>query len=149
MALVVSSPPNPLSPPVPTLNHRVHTDTWQHSFYINLPIGGASAAVIVLSFTTPAASKPAEATFKEKILQMDPLGTVTILGAIICYILALQWGGTTKDWSNKDVVGTLVGFGVLMVLFVVIEYTSGSRAMLPRSLMGRREVAVNCAYIFL
>ena len=80
---------------------------------------------------------------------MDPLGTITILGAIICYILALQWGGTTKDWGNKDVVGTLVGFGVLIILFIVIEYTSGDRAMLPRAIMGRREVAINCAYIFL
>lgn len=105
--------------------------------------------MILLSFETPAASKPEEASWKEKLLQMDPLGTFVILCAIICYILALQWGGTTKAWSDADVVGTLVGFGVLIVIFIAVEYYSGDRAMLPRYIMGRRAVAVNCAYIFL
>ena len=80
---------------------------------------------------------------------MDPFGTSVILCAIICYILALQWGGTTKPWSDPKVIGTLVTFAVLIITFVAIEYFSGDRAMLPRYIMGRRDVAVNCAYIFL
>ena len=123
--------------------------TWRWCFYINLPIGGLSAAIILLTFQTPAASKPEEATWREKVLQMDPAGTMVILGAIICYILALQWGGTTKSWGDRDVVGCFVGFGVLIIGFAVIEYWEGDRAMLPRYIMGRRDVAVNCAYIFL
>ena len=79
---------------------------------------------------------------------MDPLGTLTIFGAVICYILALQWGGTTKAWSDSEVVGTLVGFAVLIVAFIIIEWKGGERAMLPTYIMGRRDVAVLCAYVF-
>lgn len=30
---------------------------------------------------------------REKLRQMDLPGTFTIMAAVICYLLALQWGG--------------------------------------------------------
>ena len=120
-----------------------------NSFYVNLPVGGASALVILLFFQTPAASKPQKASWLETFLQMDPLGTFTIMAAIVCYLLALQWGGTTKSWNNSSVIGTLVGFGLLVVLFIVVEWWMGDRALLQRDLLGRREIAVHCTFIFL
>lgn len=80
---------------------------------------------------------------------MDLLGTFTIMAAIICYILALQWGGVTKKWSDSSVIGTLVGFGLLLVVFGIVEWYMGDRAMLQGALLGRREILVNCLYIFL
>ena len=85
----------------------------------------------------------------EKFLQMDPLGTFTIMAAIVCYLLALQWGGVTKPWSSSDVIGVLVGFGLLVILFAVIEWWMGDRALLQGSILGRREILVNIIYIFL
>ena len=123
--------------------------TWRWCFYVNLPIGGASAAVIFISFQTPAASKPVKATWREKFLQMDPLGTFTIMAAIVCLLLALQWGGVTKSWSNSSVIGTLVGFGLLLILFGVVEWYMGDRAILQGALLGRRDIMVNCLYVFM
>ncbi|KAL6713737.1 hypothetical protein ACLMJK_008229 [Lecanora helva] len=122
--------------------------TWRWCFYINLPIGGASVAVLLLFFQAPAASKPQKATWREKLLQMDPLGTFTIMAAIVCYLLALQWGGTTKAWSDSDVIGTLVGFGLLLVAFIVIEWFEGDRALMQKDLLGRRDIVVHIMYIF-
>jgi len=119
------------------------------SFYVNLPVGGASALVILLFFQTPAASKPVKASWREKLLQMDPLGTFTIMGAIVCYLLALQWGGTTKPWSSGSVIGTLVAFCLLLILFGVVEWWMGDRAILQGELFLRRAVFINCLYIFL
>lgn len=119
------------------------------SFYVNLPVGGASALVILLFFQTPSASKPAKASKLEKFLQMDPLGTVVIMGAIVSYLLALQWGGTTKPWSSGDVIGTLVAFAVLTIAFVVVEWWMGDRAILQGSLMKRRDIIVPCVFNFL
>lgn len=116
---------------------------------MNLPIGGASATVILFFFQAPAASKPVKADWKEKILQMDPLGTMTIMAAVICYLLALQWGGTTKAWNSSPVIGTLVGFGLFVILFGLVEWKMGERAVLPGSLLGQRAIMVNCVYIFL
>ena len=122
--------------------------TWSPSFYINLPIGGVSVAILVLFFQAPAASKPVKATWREKFLQMDPLGTFVIMAAIICYILALQWGGTTKPWSDSTVIGTLVGFGLLLILFCIVEWYVGDRALMQPRLIGNRAILVNCMYIF-
>jgi MFS transporter, DHA2 family, glioxin efflux transporter len=79
---------------------------------------------------------------------MDLLGTFTIMAAVVCYLLAFQWGGTTKAWSNSDVIGTLVGFGLLIILFVVIEWYSGDRALISFRLLKDRTIRAMCAYVF-
>lgn len=122
--------------------------TWRWCFYVNLPIGGASASVILFFFQAPAASKPVKADWKEKLLQMDPLGTLTIMAAVICYILALQWGGTTKAWNSSPVVGTLVGFVVFLIAFGLVEWKMGDRAVLQGRFLKQRAILVNLVYIF-
>lgn len=117
------------------------------SFYINLPIGGLSAAIIFFFFTAPPASKPVAASLKEKIWQMDLPGTFTIMAAVVCYLLALQWGGVTKSWRNSDVIGTLIGFGLLLILFVIIEWYMGERALIPGRILKDRNVLVSSLYV--
>jgi hypothetical protein len=128
----------------------VFTDdvSWRWCFYINLPIGGLGCAVIALTFKVPEAARPTNATLREKLLQMDPIGTLTILAAIVCYILALQWGGITKAWSDSDVIGTLVGFGVLMLLFISWEWKLGDRSFIQPRFLKERKLAVMAAYMF-
>ena len=118
-----------------------------HSFYINLPIGGVSAAIITWFFTTPPAAKPAPASAKEKLLQMDLPGTFTIMAATICYILALQWAGVSKAWSDSEIIGLLVGFGLLLIVFIGIEWYSEERALIPFRMLKDRNIAVACAYV--
>jgi MFS transporter, DHA2 family, glioxin efflux transporter len=128
----------------------VFTDhiSWRWCFYINLPIGGVAAGIIMLSFQAPAAAKPVKASIKEKILQMDLLGTFTIMAAVVCYLLALQWGGVTKAWSDSEVIGTLVGFCLLTIAFIAIEYYMGERALLQGRLLKQRTIAVTSTYVF-
>ena len=128
----------------------VFTDnlSWRWCFYINLPIGGASAAVILLFFQAPAAAQPQKASLKEKLLQMDLLGSFTIMGAVVCYLLAMQWGGTSKAWSSGDVIGTLVAFGVLIIAFVGIEWYSGDYALVQFRFLKQRTVAAQSAFVF-
>lgn len=105
-------------------------------------------ANILFFFRTPKAARPQAASWKEKILHMDLFGTFTIMAAIICYLLAFQWGGTTKPWSDPDVIGTLVGFSLLIVVVVAIEYYSGERALLVGRLLKDRTIMSLCAFIF-
>lgn len=72
---------------------------------------------------------------------MDPLGTALLLCTIICLILALQWGGVTKAWSHRDVIGTLVGFGVLLVVFIALEIWLDERALLVPRLLRKKTIA--------
>jgi MFS transporter, DHA2 family, glioxin efflux transporter len=129
----------------------VFTDdlSWRWCFYINLPVGGLAAAMVFFFFTPPKASKPVQATLKEKLLQMDLPGTFTIMAATVCYLLAMQWGGSTKPWSDGSVIGTLVAFGVLVIVFVAIEWYSGNRALLQFRLLKDRTIAASVGYIFI
>jgi MFS transporter, DHA2 family, glioxin efflux transporter len=128
----------------------VFTDnlSWRWCFYINLPIGGVSAVVIFLFFTAPAAARPQRASLKEKLLQMDLPGSFTLMAAVVCYLLAMQWGGTSRAWSSGSVIGTLVAFGVLMIAFIGIEWYSGDHAVIQFRFLKNRTIAAQSAYVF-
>ncbi|KNG91013.1 efflux pump antibiotic resistance protein [Aspergillus nomiae NRRL 13137] len=122
--------------------------SWRWCFWINLPIGGATFAAILCFFRTPSVPTNKKASWKEIIFQLDPLGMVTLTGALLCFLLGLEWG-ISKSWHNPDVIGCLVGFPLLMGLFIANEFFWNDRAMIPRRLLLKREVTINLAFIFL
>ncbi|KAL4899641.1 hypothetical protein BDW74DRAFT_188945 [Aspergillus multicolor] len=123
--------------------------SWRWCFYINLPIGGLAAFIIIMFFHTPTAANPMDAPWKEKFLQLDPSGYALIMGRLICYLLALQWGGLQKAWSNSTIIGTLLGFILLFIAFGVNEWYFGERAsIVPRLLKNRRIIASSAVVFF-
>ena len=122
--------------------------SWRWCFYINLPIGGISGLIILLSFHAPSSAKPVAATWKEKLLQMDLIGAIIAMGALVSYILALQYGGQSKRWSSSDVIGLIVGFILLWIAFGIWEYSQNQRAMIVPRLFKQRPIAVSCLYAF-
>lgn len=79
---------------------------------------------------------------------MDLIGTFIIMAAAICYLLALQWGGVTKEWSSGSVVATLVVFIILVIGFVVAEWWQGDRAVLVGRLLRNRTILIGSIYAF-
>lgn len=81
---------------------------------------------------------------------MDPIGTALIMSSLVCYLLALQWAGTTKRWTSPDVIGTLVGFVVLALTFLAQQIWFGEKAMMvPRLLKNRQTMALLLFNFFL
>ncbi|KAH7079834.1 major facilitator superfamily domain-containing protein [Paraphoma chrysanthemicola] len=122
--------------------------SWRWCFFINLPVGGLAALVIAITFKTPAAVKRVDATLKEKLLQMDFPGTALVMGASLCLLLALQYGGVTHPWKSGLVIGLLVGFGLIVVALIIVEMWQGERAMLAPRLMRQKTVWVNSVWGF-
>ncbi|KAF2405111.1 DNA repair protein RAD50 [Trichodelitschia bisporula] len=122
----------------------VFTDklSWRWCFYINLPIGGAAVILIFFTFQTPPHAKPQQATLKEKFLQMDPAGTLILMASFICLILVLQWGGVSKAWNSSEIIGLLVGFGLILALFIVNEFYQGDRALIVPRLVKNRTITL-------
>lgn len=114
--------------------------TWRWCFWINLPIGAVAAIVVSLSYKPPKTATPQPAAWKETLLQMDLVGTFLIMAAVVCYLLALQWGGSTKTWSNSSVIVTIVAFVLLLITFVANELWMGDRALLQTRLLKIRRV---------
>ncbi|CAM1507662.1 Fc.00g073030.m01.CDS01 [Cosmosporella sp. VM-42] len=118
--------------------------TWRWCFYINLPVGGLAAAIVLIYLRIPSEAKPAEASWKEKFLQMDFFGAVLFMCLITSYILALEYGGQTKAWDSSVVIGLLVGSFAIFVTCVIWEIYQGERAMVFK----KREVWVSCIFQF-
>lgn len=58
----------------------------------------------------------------KKIRQLDIPGATLLIGAITCLLLALQWGGTEYSWSNPRVFGCLIGFGIVLIAFIILQF---------------------------
>jgi hypothetical protein len=114
-----------------------------------LPVGGASVIIIVLFFKTPATFKPVEATAMEKAKQMDFLGNLLIIASTVCFLLAMQWGGITKEWGSGAVITVLVLFPLLAFLFLMNEWWQGDNAQLRFSILKHRTVLVPYIFAFL
>ncbi|KAJ5994691.1 major facilitator superfamily transporter, partial [Penicillium waksmanii] len=120
--------------------------SWRWCFYINLPFGGLAAATLVIFFKLPPHAKPVPATFCEKMLQLDPIGITLVMGAVVCYILALQWGGLTRAWDSSTIIGLWVGFGLLLVAFAFAQWWLDDRAMVPPRILRSRYVHQGMLY---
>uniref|UniRef100_A0A093XFF2 Putative HC-toxin efflux carrier TOXA n=1 Tax=Talaromyces marneffei PM1 TaxID=1077442 RepID=A0A093XFF2_TALMA len=95
--------------------------SWRWCFYINLPVGGISIAVIIWILHIPHGTNASGIPWWRRIGELDLVGASLLIPAIICLILALQWGGNTYPWRNSRIIGLFVGFGVMAILFVTSQ----------------------------
>ncbi|RDW59964.1 hypothetical protein BP6252_13051 [Coleophoma cylindrospora] len=123
--------------------------SWRWCFWINLPLGGPIFVLLLLFLQVPKHIKPTSATWKEIILQLDLPGFTLLLGSLICFALALQWGGQTKAWNDGTVIATLVLWVALTIIFFVIEWLQGVRAMIPLKLLKPRMTWANALYSYI
>ncbi|KAJ5382714.1 Major facilitator superfamily domain general substrate transporter [Penicillium concentricum] len=127
----------------------VFTDkvTWRWCFYINLPIGAVTVLVIALFFSAPI-HHTKETTWMERIKKFDPMGTTLFLPAIICLLLALQWGGTIYTWNSWRIIVLFCLFAVLVLLFVFVQYVQQDNATVPPRIFFRRAICFAALYSF-
>ncbi|KAI9805414.1 MAG: hypothetical protein M1825_000665 [Sarcosagium campestre] len=118
----------------------VFTDevSWRWCFYINLPCTGSVFIILVmfLKLKTP------KTGLLEGLKAIDWLGSLTIVGATLMFLLGLEFGGVTFPWSSPTVV-CLIIFGLLTgVLFVMNEWKLAVYPVMPMRLFSKRS---NCA----
>ncbi|TPX08507.1 uncharacterized protein E0L32_009994 [Thyridium curvatum] len=97
------------------------TLTWRFCFWVNLPFGAIGLAQIWFALRPPPAPVKGGLPFKQKINQLDLLGATVLIGSVICLSLALQWGGIVYPWSDSKVYGCLIGFGLTLILFLIMQ----------------------------
>lgn len=85
--------------------------SWQSIFLINLPIGIAAIGVALVKVTE--SSDPEHG-------RVDWPGLVTFSGGLFLLVFALV-RGNAEGWTSSLIVGFLLGAGVLLVAFVLVE----------------------------
>ncbi|KAK9769015.1 putative Major facilitator superfamily domain-containing protein [Seiridium cardinale] len=116
--------------------------TWRWCFFINLPVGGVLAFLLIFCKTPDLTVKPpfSLSLVRETIPELDLVGFALFAPAAVMFLLALQWGGNNYPWNSSVVVGLFVGAGATAILFVLWERHMGERAMLPGSVIKQRIV---------
>ncbi|KAJ7754192.1 MFS transporter [Mycena maculata] len=123
--------------------------SWRWCFYINLPLGGLTVFVMVLFFRAPGARREAEPmNLITHIQKFDPWGTAIFIPAIVCLLLALQWGGSKYPWGSDRIVALLVLFGALTSVFIGIQIWKQEDATVPPRTIKQRSIMA-CAWFAL
>ncbi|EXL39329.1 hypothetical protein FOCG_18061 [Fusarium oxysporum f. sp. radicis-lycopersici 26381] len=125
--------------------------TWRWCFYINPPIGAVAVPFVVFFLRIPAYNtdqKSSERTIRlrDKVMQIDPVGIVLVMGGIIAFIQALHYGGLSKSWSSVTVVSLLVGSVVTGLAFASWEWRQSEHAAIPPRLMANHNIFVQSLY---
>lgn len=114
--------------------------TWRWCFYINLPFGAVTALFLFFFFKSPHRTKVTGLTTWQKIDEMDLLGTAAFLPGVVCLLLALQWGGSKYAWNSGRIIALLVLAGVLLAIFVVVQWHRGDKATVPPRVFKQRSI---------
>ncbi|QIW94581.1 hypothetical protein AMS68_000099 [Peltaster fructicola] len=122
--------------------------TWRWCFWINLPLGAASAVVIMLLYKSPPRVQQGQSSWLGKIKEMDPLGTFVLVVSVTCLFLALTWGGAKYSWNSGTIIALLVLMIFFMLLYVATQYFNKTHATIPERLIRQRSVAAACWYGF-
>lgn len=85
---------------------------WHWVFLINLPLG-----ILALLFVA-AFYHESKQHVKQKI---DWSGAITLVGAVVCLMFALELGGKKYDWDSLNILGLFAGFVVLSFIFIWVE----------------------------
>ena len=113
--------------------------SWRWCFYINLPIGGVAMLILFFILHLPA-PKNANTPLRQQIAQLDPIGTTLFMPAVICLLLALQWGGSTYAWDSARIITLLVIAFILTSGFIAVQIWKKDLATVPPHIVRNRSM---------
>lgn len=87
--------------------------SWRWIFWINVPLGGLAALVLVRRFH--------ERPHRQERRPIDGLGALLLAGAAGLLLLGLLEGGIRWSWTSPAGIGVFAGAAVLLVAFVLAE----------------------------
>ncbi|KAK9489621.1 major facilitator superfamily domain-containing protein [Lipomyces doorenjongii] len=123
--------------------------SWRWCFYINLPFGAVTILAILLFLKSPKQSSTGPTSWKQRMNQLDIIGTSVFIPAIVCLLLALQWGGTRYAWSNGRIIALFVIFAVLIIIFLGVQVWKGDYATVPPRIVRQRSMAFSILFALL
>lgn len=103
---------------------------WEAIFWINVPIGVISVPLVMLALPNSFGAK----------VKADLLGLVLVGVGVLAVVFGIV-RGNPAGWDSAEVVGSLIGGGVLLLAFVAWEWRSAT-PLLPLGLFRDRSFSV-------
>jgi EmrB/QacA subfamily drug resistance transporter len=86
--------------------------SWHWVFYINIPLGIAAFMLVALFY---------KESMQHARQIIDWWGAITLVGAIVCLMFALELGGSEYAWDSSIILGLFGGFAALLIAFLFAE----------------------------
>ncbi|KAF9697064.1 hypothetical protein EKO04_005149 [Ascochyta lentis] len=115
--------------------------SWRWSFYINLPLGGATALLILFIKIPDQRDKTRGKRLMEALHELDLVGFAIVCPAVVMFLLALNWGGNTYPWRSATIIGLFCGAVLATCIFIGWEWHKGREAMIPLYMLRHRLIA--------
>ena len=116
--------------------------TWRWCFYINLPVGMPVLVGIAMFFRLPTGShhSHAKSSTPSKLVSLDLLGAILLLGAAAMLLLAMQYAADGIPWRSPLVAGLLAGAAVTTAVFAFWLTIRGDQALIPPRILKQMTV---------
>ncbi|NHW34526.1 MFS transporter [Paenibacillus aceris] len=85
---------------------------WEWIFYINLPLGLIAFLMVAIFY---------KESLQHVRQRIDWSGALTLVGAIVCLMFAMELGGKQYAWHSAPILGLFIGFALLTVSFIYVE----------------------------
>ncbi|KAI0907758.1 MFS toxin efflux pump [Ustulina deusta] len=122
--------------------------TWRWCFWLNLPVGALTIAILIVLFKDSKNQKINESSVVSKLKQLNILALFIFTGSIVSLLLALEWGGTTYSWDSGRIIALLVVAVVTFGAFITLETLRKDCATIPSSVLLNRTAGLCLLYAF-
>ncbi|KAJ7441722.1 ABC transporter [Mycena latifolia] len=106
---------------------------------VNLPIGAIAIVTVIFALPRLSTVQKSQSTLK-KWLYLDWIGAFLSFAMVVMLLIAVQWGGNEKPWSDPTVIALLALFAAALIAFLAWETWYGPEAILPVHILMRRNI---------
>jgi EmrB/QacA subfamily drug resistance transporter len=114
--------------------------SWRWVFFVNLPIGAVTLAVIATTLDLPVVTRGRA--------RIDYAGAALLAAGLSCLLLVSTWGGQQYAWTSAQIAGLGIAAVVLLCAFVAQERRA-AEPILPLRLFGDPVFDVVSVVLFL
>jgi MFS family permease len=119
--------------------------SWRWCFYINLPISGIAALLILLFLDI----QHHHTSFVRGIRAIDWLGILTFLACTLLLLLGLDFGGVLFPWSSPKIIVLLTIGAAMIFVFIYSEARVAKYPLIPMPLFQRTTNVAVLSVVFL
>jgi MFS family permease len=126
---------------------------WRWCFWINLPLGGVCLLFVLFCFVENSSPPPPpreadddDRGILRRFFDLDFASNVLVIASLTCLFLALAWARVEYPWDSATIIGLLIGFATLFIVFLAYQHHRGDAAVLPLRLFRTRSVVATLSY---
>ena len=121
---------------------------WRYSYYLPGMFAGLNSVLVFLVYHPPPTRIQREAGDKSLIRSLDFVGFLLAVSGLICFTMALVWGGNIYSWNSAHVIASLTVGIVTLIAFGIYEWKGTSTGLLDHRMFENRNFPILLAVAF-